>query len=61
MRALLEVVESGAKSIEIAVLRTKQPLAMVAEDKVEALVKAIDAEKEAEAKAAEGAAPAAPK
>jgi 20S proteasome subunit alpha 4 len=60
VRALLEVVESGAKSIEIAVLRTKQPLAMVAEDKVEALVKAIDAEKEAEAKAAEGAAPAAP-
>jgi 20S proteasome subunit alpha 4 len=57
VKALLEVVESGAKSIEIAVLRTKQAMSMVPEDKIEALVKTIDAEKEAEAKAAEGQAP----
>ncbi len=55
VRALLEVVESGAKSIEIGVMRKGAPMRMVREEDIEALVKSIEAEKEAEAARAEGA------
>ena len=49
MRALLEVVESGAKSIEIGVMRRARPMEMVDAAKIEALVKQLADEKEAEA------------
>lgn len=49
VRALLEVVESGAKSIEIGVMRRARPMEMVDAAKIEALVKQLADEKEAEA------------
>lgn len=52
VRSLLEVVESGSKNIEIAVLRKNQPLKILEDAEVEALVKVIEAEKAAEAAAA---------
>lgn len=52
VRVLLEVVESGAKSIEIGVMRKGVPMTMVTDDVIEGLVKTIEAEKEAEATAA---------
>lgn len=54
VKALLEVVESGAKSIEIGVMRRDgKGLSMLAEDQIEALVQAVEREK-AEAEAAAG-------
>jgi 20S proteasome subunit alpha 4 len=50
-RALLEVVESGAKSLEIGVMRLGAPLEMVSEARLEALAAEIEREK---AEAAEG-------
>ena len=50
-RALLEVVESGAKSLEVAVMRQGAPLEMVSEARLEALAAEIEREK---AEAAEG-------
>ena len=35
VRALLEVVESGAKSIEVGIMRHKQPMEMVSQEKIE--------------------------
>jgi len=43
----LQVVESGTKNIEVAVLRRGEELQIVSEDKIEALVKVIEAEKAA--------------
>jgi 20S proteasome subunit alpha 4 len=48
VRALLEVVESGAKSIEIAILRAAAKPEMVPASAVEAVVAAIEAEAEPE-------------
>mmetsp|Transcript_345 Transcript_345/g.538 ORF Transcript_345/g.538 Transcript_345/m.538 type:complete len:254 (+) Transcript_345:124-885(+) len=45
-KALLEVVESGAKNIEIAYLKPGSGLKMVPADKVAAICKEIEAEKE---------------
>eukprot|EP00296_Roombia_truncata_P008202 JP446679.1.p1 GENE.JP446679.1~~JP446679.1.p1 ORF type:complete len:242 (-),score=54.95 JP446679.1:175-900(-) len=47
VRALLEVVESGGRNVEIAVLRAGQPLQIYDEKQVEAVVSAIEAEKAA--------------
>lgn len=44
IRALMEVVESGSKTIEIAVLRHNQPLRVLTDTEVEAIVSAIDSE-----------------
>ena len=52
IRALLEVVESGAKSIEVGVMRHGRPMEMVDQAKLEEIVAQIAAEKEAEASAA---------
>ncbi len=65
VRALLEIVESGAKSLEVAVLRGGgAPMALLTDAQLEALVAQIEAEKQAEADAgvvgAGGAASAAP-
>jgi len=46
IRALLEVVESGSKNIEIAVIRPKQALYMLEDSKVEEICDAITAEQE---------------
>jgi len=54
VRVLLEVVESGAKSIEIGVLRKGVPMTMVTDEVIENLVKTIEAEKAAEAAKNEG-------
>lgn len=57
VRALLEVVESGAKSIELCIMKHKAPMEVVPEAAIEAVVKVIEAEKaEAEAAGGEGAA-----
>ena len=52
IRALLEVVESGAKSIEVGVMRHARPMEMIDQAKLEEIVAQIAAEKEAEAGAA---------
>ena len=44
----MEVVESGSKNIEIAVLRRGVPLEYMTDEAVEALVGVIEAEKAAE-------------
>lgn len=46
VRALLEVVESGAKNIEIGVMKRGGVFEMIAEDKVEAIVQQIEKEME---------------
>jgi len=45
VKALMEVVESGTKNIEIAVLRRGEELSIVPDDKIEELVKAIETER----------------
>ena len=54
VKALLEVVEAGAKSIEIGIMRRDAPLAMMAEADVAAVAAALEAEKAAEAAEAAG-------
>lgn len=49
IRALLEVVQSGNKNLEIAVMRKNQPLAMLKPDEIEKYVTVIEKEKEEEA------------
>lgn len=48
IRSLLEVVQTGAKNIEIAVMSYDQPLSRLEESKVEEIVAIIEKEKEAE-------------
>jgi 20S proteasome subunit alpha 4 len=45
-----QIVESGAKSMEIAVLKYKQPIKFLEEAEITPIVAAIEAEAEAEAK-----------
>ncbi|KAJ8556926.1 hypothetical protein ON010_g9042 [Phytophthora cinnamomi] len=47
IKALLEVVESGSKNIEIVVVRTGGKVSPLADDKVNELCDQIEAEKEA--------------
>ncbi|CAK8684823.1 proteasome subunit alpha type-7-like [Clavelina lepadiformis] len=49
IKALLEVVQSGSKSMEIAVMRRNQPLEMLDSDKIDAYVTEIEKQKAAEA------------
>eukprot|EP00163_Fabomonas_tropica_P015218 TRINITY_DN2779_c0_g1_i10.p1 TRINITY_DN2779_c0_g1~~TRINITY_DN2779_c0_g1_i10.p1 ORF type:complete len:242 (+),score=79.42 TRINITY_DN2779_c0_g1_i10:284-1009(+) len=46
--SLMEVVESGSKNIEVAVVKKGEPLKILADADVDQLVKDIEAEKEAE-------------
>merc|ERR1711967_127364 len=55
VQALMEVVESGSKNIEVAVMRAGQKLEVISEDTVEAVCKTIEEEKEAAADAAQPA------
>nr|QBH74317.1 proteasome subunit alpha type [Eurycantha calcarata] len=49
IRALLEVVQSGRKNLEIAVMRRGEPMQMLDGDKIEEYVTEIEKEKEEEA------------
>jgi 20S proteasome subunit alpha 4 len=49
IRALLEVVQSGQKNLEIAVMRHGEPLVMLDSDTIEKYVTEIEKEKEEEA------------
>jgi 20S proteasome subunit alpha 4 len=49
VKALLEVVQTGAKNIEVAVLAKGKPVEFLSEENVDATVQGIAAEKEAEA------------
>lgn len=49
IRALLEVVQSGHKNLEIAVMRRNQPMKMLMPDEIDFYVSAIEKEKEEEA------------
>ncbi|EGG22055.1 proteasome subunit alpha type 7 [Cavenderia fasciculata] len=48
VRALLEVVESGNKNIEIAIIRRNQPISLLEESEVEKLVEEVEKEKDEE-------------
>ena len=52
MKALLEVVESGAKSIEVAVMRRGRPMELIASADILEVCKAIESEKAEEGGAA---------
>merc|ERR1712178_164906 len=49
VQTLMEVVESGSKNIEVAVMRAGKKLEVISEDTVEAVCKTIEEEKEAAA------------
>jgi len=49
IRALLEVVQSGGKNLEIAIMRKGQPMQMMDVDKIDEYVKIVEKEKEEEA------------
>eukprot|EP01118_Nematostelium_gracile_P009438 TRINITY_DN3184_c0_g1_i1.p1 TRINITY_DN3184_c0_g1~~TRINITY_DN3184_c0_g1_i1.p1 ORF type:complete len:246 (+),score=84.07 TRINITY_DN3184_c0_g1_i1:95-832(+) len=49
VKALMEVVESGSKNMEVAVLRRGQDLEIMSDDKVDVFVKELEAEAQAEA------------
>lgn len=54
IQALLEVVESGAKNIEVAVMKAGQPMTIIPTEELEKLVAAINEEKEKEAEKKSG-------
>ncbi|MPC19086.1 Proteasome subunit alpha type-7-like [Portunus trituberculatus] len=49
VKALLEVVQSGAKNVEVAIMRPNQPMRMLDIDSLEKIVGEIEKEKEEEA------------
>lgn len=49
IKSLLEVVQTGAKNIEIAVMAPEKPIEMLKVDDIETYVKGIEAEKQEEA------------
>jgi len=49
LKALLEVVQSGSKNMEVAVMRRKQPLEILTTDVLDDMIKEIEKEKEEEA------------
>ena len=49
IRALLEVVQSGGKNLEIAIMRHNQPMHMMDVADIDKYVQQVEAEKEAEA------------
>lgn len=49
VKSLLEVVQTGAKNIEIAVMAPGKPIEMLAVDAIESYVKSIESEKLEEA------------
>lgn len=55
VKALLEVVDSGAKNMEIAVLRPGETVSMVTEDELQAIISDIEREQEEAKKSAQDA------
>jgi len=49
LRALLEVVQSGSKNMEVAVMRRHKPLEILSTDELDEMIKEIEKEKEDEA------------
>lgn len=49
IKSLLEVVQTGAKNIEVAIMSPGQTIEMLPEDQIEAYVKSIETEKQEEA------------
>jgi len=49
IKSLLEVVQTGAKNIEIAIMAPGKPMELLPSDQIEAYVKSIEAEKQEEA------------
>jgi 20S proteasome subunit alpha 4 len=49
VKSLLEVVQTGAKNIEIAIMAPGRPVEMLPAEQIEAYVKTIEAEKQEEA------------
>lgn len=49
IRALLEVVQSGHKNLEVAVMRRNEPMRMLAPEEIDVYVTDIEKEKEEEA------------
>ncbi|KAK2188960.1 hypothetical protein NP493_119g08022 [Ridgeia piscesae] len=49
LKALLEVVQSGSKNMEVAIMRRNKPLKMMTVDELEEYIKEIEKEKEEEA------------
>lgn len=56
VKALLEVVDSGSKNMEIAVMHQGQPVIMIPEDSLQEIITAIEKEQEDAKKAAQEAA-----
>lgn len=52
---MVQIVESGAKSMELAVLKFRHPIKFLEEAEITPIVTAIEAEAEQEAKAKEDA------
>ena len=48
IKSLLEVVQTGAKNIEIAIMAPGKPMEMLASEQIETYVKTIEAEKQQE-------------
>lgn len=49
IKSLLEVVQTGAKNIEVAIMSPGQSIEMLPDDQIEAYVKSIETEKQEEA------------
>ncbi|XP_064640477.1 proteasome subunit alpha type-7 [Lineus longissimus] len=49
LKALMEVVQSGGKNMEIAIMRRNEPLKMMDPEEIEELIKEVEKEKEEEA------------
>jgi len=49
LRALLEVVQTGSKNMEVAVMRRNEPIKILSTDELDVLMKEIEKEKEEEA------------
>jgi len=49
LKALLEVVQSGSKNMEVAVMRRSRPLEILSTDELDEMIKEIEKEKEDEA------------